>query len=132
MGWPTLYDITDDWLRSSQTERARRRLRENEARLFSRRRGRGGVFGRTSPRAVASMRPDLELVPNAVDVEHFSRPQERPADLPKSPVAVYVGTLHEERLDIDLIADLAGADPEPRDRPRRTELPQRQHRSSDW
>ena len=57
------------------------------------------------------MRPDLELVPNAVDVEHFSRPQDRPADLPKSPVAVYVGTLHEERLDIDLIVDLAGAIP---------------------
>ena len=57
------------------------------------------------------MRPDLELVPNAVDIEHFSRPQERPADLPKSPVAVYVGTLHEDRLDIDLIVELAGALP---------------------
>jgi teichuronic acid biosynthesis glycosyltransferase TuaH len=109
-GWSTLYDITDDWLRSSQTERARRRLRENEARLFSR----AGAVVVCSADLVASRRQqrlDLELVPNAVDVEHFSRPQDRPTDLPKAPIAVYVGTLHEDRLDIDLIADLAGAIP---------------------
>ena len=106
MGWPTLYDITDDWLRSLQTEQARRRLRENEARLFSR----AGAVVVCSADLIASrrqQRSDLELVPNAVDVEHFSRPQERPVDLPKSPVAVYVGTLQEDRLDIALIAELA-------------------------
>ena len=109
-GWSTLYDITDDWLRSSQSERARRRLRENETWLFSHA---GAVVVCSEDLAVSrgQMCPDLELVPNAVDVEHFSRPQDRPADLPKSPVAVYVGTLHEERLDIDLVVDLAGSIP---------------------
>jgi len=109
-GWPTLYDITDDWLRSSQTERARRRLKENEGWLFSHA---GAVVVCSEDLAVsrAQLCPDLDLVPNAVDVEHFSRPQVRPTDLPRSPVAVYMGTLHEDRLDIDLIADLAGESP---------------------
>jgi GT2 family glycosyltransferase/glycosyltransferase involved in cell wall biosynthesis len=109
-GWSTLYDITDDWLPSWQTEPARRRLKENEARLFNC----AGAVVVCSADLVAGrrkQRPDLELVPNAVDVEHFSRPQDRPTDLPKAPIAVYVGTLDEDRLDIDLIADLAGASP---------------------
>ena len=43
----------------------------------------------------------LSLIPNGVDVDHFRRPQPRPADLPAGPTAVYVGTLHEARLDVD-------------------------------
>jgi glycosyltransferase involved in cell wall biosynthesis len=49
----------------------------------------------------------VKLVPNAVDVEHFVRPQERPADLPPAPVATYVGSLHEDRLDVALLDELA-------------------------
>ncbi len=35
--------------------------------------------------------PDLVVIPNAVDVDHLTRPRPRPADLPDGPVAVYVG-----------------------------------------
>lgn len=32
-GWPSVYDVTDDWLASSMTERARRRLRRADQQL---------------------------------------------------------------------------------------------------
>ena len=51
----------------------------------------------------------MALIPNAVDVEHFRLPRPRPGDLPDGPVAVYVGTLHESRLDVDLVAEVARA-----------------------
>jgi teichuronic acid biosynthesis glycosyltransferase TuaH len=57
-----------------------------------------------SPRLLASkgrMR-GVRLIPNAVDVARFSTPQQRPMDLPMLPIAMYVGTLHEDRLDVDL------------------------------
>jgi hypothetical protein len=46
-----------------------------------------------------------------VDVDHLRRPQPRPADLPPAPVAVYLGSLHESRLDVELVAEMAGAHP---------------------
>jgi teichuronic acid biosynthesis glycosyltransferase TuaH len=57
-------------------------------------------------------RPDLVVIPNAVDVGHFRQPRTRPSDLPPGPVAVYVGTLHEDRLDVDLLCRLAMSEPE--------------------
>jgi teichuronic acid biosynthesis glycosyltransferase TuaH len=105
-GWPTVYDITDDWLRSSQPERIRRRLARRERSLL-----------RTADQVVVcspdlatsrrSQRGDLHLVANAVDVEHFTQPRERPRDLPPAPTAVYVGTLHDDRVDVELVSRLA-------------------------
>ena len=57
-------------------------------------------------------RPDLDVIPNAVDAARLTRPRPRPADLPAGPVAVYVGTLHEDRLDVDLVDQLAGSRPD--------------------
>ena len=54
----------------------------------------------------------VSLVPNGVDVEHFRRPRPRPSDLPAAPTAVYVGSLHDARLDVELVAELADALPE--------------------
>jgi glycosyltransferase involved in cell wall biosynthesis len=50
---------------------------------------------------------EVTLVPNGVDSEHFQRPQPRPLDLPPAPTAVYLGTLHDSRLDVDLVIELA-------------------------
>ena len=55
------------------------------------------------------------MIPNAVDVEHLRAPRPRPADLPdpaEGPVAVYVGTLHTDRLDVDLVVRLATERPD--------------------
>jgi len=54
----------------------------------------------------------VTLIPNGVDIDYFTRMQPRPADLPSSPVAVYVGTLHDDRIDVELVVELAQARPE--------------------
>jgi glycosyltransferase involved in cell wall biosynthesis len=58
----------------------------------------------------ARMRP-VTLIPNGVDLAHFRRPHPRPLDLPIAPTAVYVGSLHDARLDVPLVAHLADALP---------------------
>ena len=47
-----------------------------------------------------------------MDVDLFRTPQPRPAELPASPVAVYVGTLHEERVDVPLLLAVARSRPD--------------------
>ena len=104
-GLRSVYDITDDWLDADVPERERRRRQRREEQLIA------------GADEVVVCSPELQrrrgttrsvhLIPNAVDVEHFRTPQPRPADLPTAPVAVYVGTLHEDRLDVELVEDLA-------------------------
>lgn len=111
VGWPTVYDITDDWLESAGTPRARRRLAGAEARLFARAEA-VVVCSDGLAESRHEERPDLHVIPNAVDGARFARPQDRPADLTVGRTAVYVGTLHEDRLDVDLVARLAAAAPD--------------------
>jgi teichuronic acid biosynthesis glycosyltransferase TuaH len=105
--WPTLYDVTDDWLLARAPERvlARRRLLERD--LLAR----ADEVVVCSPALTASRartRP-VRLIPNGVDIERYRASSARPRDLPDAPVAVYVGTLHEDRLDVELVAALARA-----------------------
>ena len=60
-------------------------------------------------RSRRDVRPDVLLIPNAVDVQRYRRAAPRPSDLPPGPVAMYVGTLHEDRLDVSLIVATARA-----------------------
>lgn len=106
--WPTLYDITDDWVAADRPGAELDRIRTEEAWLL------------THAQAVVACSPELvrrksairagrvALVPNAVDVAEYRVPQPRPADLPPA-AAVYVGTLHSDRLDVDLCAATAAA-----------------------
>ena len=105
-GWPALYDITDDWLLAEAPRRHAARLRRWEDELLAR----AAEVVVCSPALAAtrgSVRP-AALIPNGVDPEHFARPRARPADLPPAPVAVYAGTLHDERIDVGLVEELAG------------------------
>jgi teichuronic acid biosynthesis glycosyltransferase TuaH len=109
-GWPSLYDITDDWLLAPLAPRQKTRLMANEQLLLDR------------SEAVVVCSPDLarsrgqsrtvELIPNGVDVDLFRMPRSRPPDLPAAPVAVYVGTLHSERIDVPLVLELAERRPD--------------------
>lgn len=106
-GWPTLYDVTDDWLLASCTRRERDRRRRNEAYLLAR----AHEVTVCSPALVRTKgrhRP-VRLVTNAVDAVAIRRPTLRPADLPQGSVACYVGTLHEDRLDVELCVEIARA-----------------------
>ena len=109
-GWPTVYDVTDDWLLAGGTPRKEARLRADDE-LLLRHSGAVVVCSPDLARTRGSRRP-VDLIPNGVDVALFRAPQPRPAELPAGPVAVYVGTLHDERIDVDLVLDLAAARPD--------------------
>lgn len=106
-GWPTLYDITDDWLAADRSESERARAASTEARLL-------GVAREVvvcSPelaRRKGSARP-VTLIPNAVDAAAYRRPVARPADLPAGRIALYLGTAHPDRVDVDLCESTARA-----------------------
>ena len=104
-GWPVVYDITDDWPLARISPAKHRRATLDDELLM---RGARAVVV-CSPALAASRgrTRDVVLIPNGVDVARFTTPQPRPEDLGIGPVAVYVGTLHEDRLDIRLCCDLA-------------------------
>jgi glycosyltransferase involved in cell wall biosynthesis len=104
-GWPTLYDITDDWLAADRPPRELARLREVERFLLEH----ASQVVACSPELARRKSPDrppgsapIEVIRNAVDTAAYARPRERPSDLPPGRTAVYVGTLHTDRLDVDL------------------------------
>jgi teichuronic acid biosynthesis glycosyltransferase TuaH len=109
-GWPSIYDVTDDWLHASLSHRARSRLAADEQILLAQ----AGAVVVCSPDLAHSRggARQVDIIPNAVDVDRFRAPHPRPADLPPAPVALYVGTLHEDRLDVDLCRQVAEALPE--------------------
>ena len=104
-GWPSLYDVTDDWLLAPLGSRELERLRRFDD-LALQKADEVVVCSRALAETRGDRRP-VSLIPNGVDVQHFRAPRARPPDLPTGPVAVYVGTLHESRLDIDLVLALA-------------------------
>lgn len=106
-GWPALYDITDDWLEAERTPTEHARLVRDEGFLMER--CAEVVVCSTSLAETKGRLRRVTLVPNAVDVEFYRRPQPRPADLPTGPVAVYVGTVHTDRIDLDLCVATARA-----------------------
>jgi glycosyltransferase involved in cell wall biosynthesis len=108
-GWRSVYDVTDDWLLAPFPPRQIERLRYLDALALAE----ADAVVVCSPALAASRGStrDVALIPNGVDVEHFRRPRPRPPDLPPGPCAVYLGTLHETRLDVQLVRDLAVARP---------------------
>lgn len=101
-GCPVVYDMTDDWTAADRSAREHDRVVANDGLLLG---AAAAVIvcsqGLASSRRAA--RPDLVLIPNAVDVQRYRRPAARPPDA-AAEYAVYVGTLHEDRLDVDLVA----------------------------
>ncbi|WDH79476.1 glycosyltransferase [Microbacterium esteraromaticum] len=107
-GWPTLYDMTDDWVVADRPEAERARLVGGEEWLLQH----SASVVACSPELVrrkSGQRDDIVLVRNAVDVARYRVPMERPADLPAGRTAVYVGTLHRDRLDVELCVETARA-----------------------
>jgi glycosyltransferase involved in cell wall biosynthesis len=105
-GWPALYDITDDWLAAHRSSAQHQRMAREEAYLLDHC-AEVVVCSPSLQRLKQARR--VTLIPNAVDVELYRTPNSRPDDLPSGPYAVYVGTLHADRLDIDLCEATARA-----------------------
>jgi glycosyltransferase involved in cell wall biosynthesis len=108
--WASLYDVTDDWLLAPFPPRELERLRQLDA-LALARVDEVVVCSSVLASSRGQTRP-VALIPNGVDVGHFRRPRSRPADLPAAPTAVYVGSLHDARVDVELVAELAEALPQ--------------------
>jgi glycosyltransferase involved in cell wall biosynthesis len=107
-GWPTLYDITDDWLAADRSAAEVERTRHDERLLLREARAVVVCSPELLRRKAAERSGEIDLIPNAVDVRAYRTPRERPVDLP--PVAaVYVGTLHTDRLDVALCEATATA-----------------------
>ena len=102
--WPSLYDITDDWLAARRPPTQHAKLRADEDFLMATCHT-VVVCSESLARTKGTVRPVL-LVPNAVDVDAFRRPRPRPRDLPPGRIALYVGTVHTDRVDLDLCARL--------------------------
>lgn len=105
--WPMLYDITDDWLTADRPPAELRRVAANEARLFELARE-VVVCSPELARRKSATRP-VTLIPNAVEVTAYRLAVPRPADLPDGPVALYLGTVHPDRIDVALCEATARA-----------------------
>ena len=103
--WPAIYDITDDWTLAERAPRERERIVRNETLLLDR----ADAVVVCSNALAASKGKDRAVVhvSNGVDVERYRVPASRPPDLPPGRNAVYLGTLHEDRLDVALTARVA-------------------------
>ena len=106
-GWPTLYDVTDDWLAADRPPAERERAAANEERLLAVARE-VVVCSPELVRRKGATRP-VVLIPNAVDAEAYRRPAPRPIDLPAGRVALYLGTAHRDRVDVALCEATARA-----------------------
>jgi len=104
---PALYDMTDDWLAAPRSPREHHRTTVNEDTLMAR--CRAVVVCSIGLQRSRSRQREVVLIPNAVDVERYRVARSRPADMPDGPTATYVGTLHEDRLDVALILRTADA-----------------------
>ena len=104
-GWPSVYDVTDDWLLARAGPRELERQRVNDAIAL---RDADEVVV-CSPALVDSRGRDrtVHLVTNGVDIDHLRSPTTRPPDLPAGRVVLYQGTLSADRLDIDLCVRVA-------------------------
>lgn len=100
VSWPVVYDITDDWLLAQRSEDELARLHTWESRLLDRC-AEVVVCSPALQRSKSATR-DVTLIQNAVDLELYARDHPRPDDLPSGPTALYVGTLHNDRLDVEL------------------------------
>lgn len=99
-GWPAIYDITDDWAAADRTRREHHRILANENLLMQACRS-VVVCSPGLAQSKGQIR-DVELIPNAVDAARYQQPGPRPEDLGEGGTALYVGTLHEDRLDVPL------------------------------
>lgn len=107
-GWPVLYDMTDDWLAADRPEAEKERIADGEAWLL---RNAAAVVA-CSPELVrrkTHQRDGIALVRNGVETRRYLEPLPRPTDAPVEPYALYVGTLHRDRFDVELCVASARA-----------------------
>ena len=99
-GWPSVYDVTDDWLLGMAPTREMDRQWRNDSRML--RDATEVVVCSPALRESRGRARQVHLVPNGVDIDHLRAPTSRPPDLPTGRIVMYQGTLSDGRLDVDL------------------------------
>ncbi len=112
-----IYDITDDWTELSQSP-ARKVLVQAQDAALCRRADAVIVCSEKLFALKRGLARNLHLIPNGVDAEHYRCVLEDTGALPeetrawRKPVLGYTGSIHPDRVDVDLIAELACALPQ--------------------
>ena len=112
----TIYDITDDWTELTQSSALRELTIAQDAELC----GRADAVIVCSEKLLEkkqSLARNLHLVPNGVDAAHYARVLEATGPLPAEaaawpkPVFGYTGSIHPDRVDVELVEKIARAFP---------------------
>jgi glycosyltransferase involved in cell wall biosynthesis len=111
-----IYDITDDWRQFPSTSAAERVRVEEADRLLCARADAVVVCSEALEKSRRALCRRMVRIPNAVDAAHYARCVEsshgrNPADRCAAPVFGYAGTLHGDRLAVDLLVHLASEFP---------------------
>ena len=114
-----LYDITDDWALADFSAKQKRLIEAQDQRLC-RRADLTVVCSQALYESRQPLASRLLLLPNGVDVAHYHAAGDEASAAPQStlgsaaPTFGYTGTLHDERIDAQLIVALARAFPQGR------------------
>jgi glycosyltransferase involved in cell wall biosynthesis len=110
----TIYDITDDWTTLTQSPRLTALIQQQDAQLC-RKADAVIVCSQKLHDLKHTLAKNLHLIPNGVDADHYVRigspdfaAAPATAAWPK-PVFGYTGTIHPDRVDLDLLEALAAA-----------------------
>jgi len=107
-----IYDITDDWISSSQSPQAADVVRQQDAELCNH----ADAVIVCSQRLFdmkRRMASSLHLIPNGVDAEHYRAVLGGNGPLPEAaagwtkPVFGYTGSVHPDRVDVELVREFA-------------------------
>jgi GT2 family glycosyltransferase/glycosyltransferase involved in cell wall biosynthesis len=117
-GWSAvIYDITDDWSELTQSAAQRQLTIAQDAELC-RRADTVIVCSEKLREKKQPLARNLHLVPNGVDAAHYARVLDAAGPLlPEAatwakPVFGYTGTIHPDRIDVELVDKIARAFPE--------------------
>lgn len=110
-----IYDITDDWTALKQPAAVTEQVRSQDAELCRRADAVIVCSQKLLELKSAAVRSgaSLTLIPNGVDAEHYRPVLDHKEPLPAGaaawsrPVLGYVGTIHPERIDVDLLRNIA-------------------------
>ena len=107
-GVPVVYDVTDDWRSMPQDAVSRARVVAAEDALARRADATVVCSAVLAERWRERYGIEATLIPNGVDLDAIRAARPRPLDT-ALPNAVYVGTVHDNRVDIELVAELSAA-----------------------
>ena len=106
-----IYDITDDWELAANNEQQKNRIHTLD-RDLCRRADLTVVCSEALYQSRKEVARHLLLLPNGVDAQHYLQVDKEPPTMPWArPVFGYTGSLHRDRIDFDLVIDLAKAFP---------------------